>query len=734
VNFFLGVTNVIWKIRVFALFYMLTKFFTMDFTTNNIRNISLLGHSGSGKTSLAESMLFESGEINRMGKVEEGNTVSDFTALEKEKGSSIFSSILHDQWKESRLNIFDTPGSDDFIGEIISTLKVADTAIMVLNAKNGVEVGTELLWDYIKKFKTPTILVINQVDHEKAEFDQTLEQAVTRFGSKVMPFQYPLQTGESFKAIIDALRMVMYVFPEKGGKPQKNTIPESEMKKAAELHNAIVEAAAGNDESLMERYFEKGSLSEEELAFGLKQAIAKQEIFPVFCCSATSNMGSGRIMGFINDICPSPAERPAAELVEEGLLNCDPNGETCLFVFKTHTEPKFGQLSYFKVYSGKIKIGDEVYNVNKRQMERISQLFITNGKERQPVNELSAGDIGVTVKLKKTQTNDTLNEKGKEWKIKPIEFPQPRIRVAVEPPGKHEMEKLMKALHSIEEEDPTLIIEQNPSLRQTILHGQGQLHLDLIKHRIELENGLEMAFGEPKIPYRETITQIADAQYRHKKQSGGAGQFGEVHLKIAPYTKDAKTPEGLQIREKEVEDLPWGGKLAFHWCVVGGSIDHKYVNAIKKGIMQKMEEGPLTGSHCQDISLYVYDGKMHPVDSNDMAFMLASAQAFKEAFQIAGPQILEPVYKLEITCSADVTGEIMGDLQTRRALILGMDSVGNLQKITAKVPLAELHQYSSTLRSLSQGKAKFTQEFEEYQPVPFEIQNKLIKEEATAIS
>lgn len=700
----------------------------MSFDTKDIRNVALLGHSGSGKTSFAETMLFEAGAISRRGTVEEGTTVSDYTDIEKERGSSIFDTLTHVTWKDSKINIIDTPGFDDFIGEIVAALKVADTSVMLINAKNGVEVGTELIWEYVESFGTPAIFVINQMDHEKADFDKTLEQAQNRFGSKVLQIQYPLEQGAGFNTIVDALRMTMYVFPPEGGKPEKVPIPDSEIGRAQELHNALVEAAAENDEELMERFFEAGSLTEEELAYGLRIAIANQELFPVFCCSSIRNMGSGRIMGFINDVCPSPAERPPAKLEGGGTLPCDSSDKTSVFIYHTRSEPQVGNVTYFKVYSGVLQSGSELVNSHTRETERFGTIYVSEGNKRDAVSELRAGDIGVTVKLKNTHTNNTLNTKGTDRRIEPMHFPEPRIRVAIEPPSKGDMEKLMKALHIIEEEDPTLIIEQSKTLKQTLLHGQGQLHLDLVKHRIEMLNGISMNFVKPRIAYRETITKPANETYRHKKQTGGAGQFAEVHMRIEPWYDDMPDPADLSVRNKEIEELPWGGKLAFYWCIVGGSIDAKFSNAIKKGILSKMEEGPLTGSQVQDIRVCVYDGKMHPVDSNDMAFMLASTMAFKTAFVKAAPQLLEPIYDVEVLCSDEVMGDVMGDLNTRRAIIQGMDSDGHYQKIKARVPQAEMYQYSSTLRSLTQGRAKFNRTFAEYQPVPHDIQQRLIQE------
>ena len=698
----------------------------MTFDTKQIRNVVLLGHSGAGKTTLSEAMLFEAQGIKRRGTIEAGNTASDYTSIEQERGNSIYSTLLHANWKDSKINILDTPGYDDFIGEVASSLKVADTAVMVLHARNGVEVGTEILWEYIEQFNTPTLFVINHMDEERADYENTLAQAQARFGKKVLPIQYTTRSGIGFNSIIDALRMVMYVFPDGGGRPIKKPIPEEEMPRALVMHDALVEAAAENDDTLMEHYFDQGTLNEKELAKGLTIALANREIFPVFIASAERNMGSGRIMGFLNDIAPSPADSPPAQLAQGSTLQCSTDDDTSIFIYKTITEPSVGQVSYFKVFSGALSNGTDLYNDQTRGTERFNQLYIANGKSREPVDELRAGDIGVTVKLKNSHTNNTLNQKGTSRSISPIVFPPSRIRTAVQAHGKNDMEKLMKALHQIQEEDPTLIIEQSASLAQTILHGQGQLHLDLIKHRIESVNKVEMEYVRPKVSYRETITKSADEVYRHKKQTGGSGQFAEVHMRIEPYTEGMPPPEGLNVRHTEEETLESGGKLVFLWCIVGGSIDSKFSNAIKKGILSKMESGPLTGSPCQDIRVSIYDGKMHSVDSNDQAFMTAASLAFKNAFPKASPQLLEPIYDLEVLCSDDVMGDVMGDLQTRRAIITGMETEGHYQKIKAFVPVAEMYQYASTLRSITQGRAKFNRKFAHYQAVTPDIQARLI--------
>ncbi|QQS29490.1 MAG: elongation factor G [Sphingobacteriales bacterium] len=696
------------------------------FDSNKIKNVAILGHAGSGKTTMVEAMLFEAGIINRRGTVEEGNTVSDYHDIEKQRGNSIFSTLLHLQWKDNKINLIDTPGFDDFVGEVISSLRVADTAIMVLNAQNGVEVGTELIWEYTENYQTPMIFAINHTDHEKADFDKTLEQAKQRFGEKVVPVQYPYNQGTGFNAIIDVLKMVMYVFPPQGGKPEKKPIPDSETDKANEMHNALIEAIAVNDEGLMELFFEKGTLDEEEMAKGMKHSMINHDIFPVFCCSAKSDMGTGRILGFIHDIAPSAMDVPPVQRQSGKSLQCKPDGPVCLFVFKTISEPHLGDMSFFKVYSGEVKNGADLVNSLNENTERLNQLFILNGRNREQVNVLKAGDIGATVKLKNTATNSTLYEKGSPVHITPIQFPAPRITVAVSIDNKADVEKLSHALHVLHAEDPTLIVEHSKELGQILLSGQGELHLAVAKWKAENLHKIKFEYIEPKIPFRETIRKPVRSNYRHKKQSGGAGQFGEVHMLVEPYYEGMPAPEGMSVRTTEEVNLEWGGKLVFNNCIVGGAIDAKYMSAIMKGVMDKMTDGPLTGSYVRDVRVSIYDGKMHPVDSNDMAFKIAGTMAFKQAFQEANPLILEPLYDVEVLVAEDAMGDVMGDLQTRRAMIMGIESEGHYQKIKARVPLMELYKYSSTLRSLTQGRAKHSQYFSEFTPVPGDIQQQLI--------
>ncbi|HTJ50655.1 MAG TPA: elongation factor G [Cyclobacteriaceae bacterium] len=693
----------------------------------HIKNIVLLGAQKAGKTLLAEDMIFEAGITHRRGTIETKSTISDYHEIEQERGNSVFATPLHTEWRDYKINIIDTPGFDDFVGEMISSVRVADTCVMVINAQHGVEVGTELIWNYVDRFNKPSIFAINQLDHPKSNFDEALLSLRNRFGNAVTQMQYPLQQGEGFNTIIDLLKMVMYQFPLDGGKPQKLPIPASEKEKAERLHNELVEKAAENDEKLMEKYFEKGTLDEDEMREGLKQGMIHHDVFPVFCMSAKRNMGSGRLMGFIDNVAPSPLEANPEKTSAGKEIPFDVTKPAALFVFKTHIEPNLGKLTFFKVISGEVNTTSELINSQTGATERIHQLFIMDGKTRNPVDKLVAGDIGATLKLKDTYTNQTLHAKGYDIAIQPIEYPEPRIRTAVVAKSKNDDEKIGEVLQKIHQEDPTLEVAYAKELKQLIISGQGELHLAVCKWFLETVYKLHIDFESPRISYRETIRQYASASYRHKKQSGGAGQFGEVYLKIEPYYEGMPEPTEFPVRGKEVIDLEWGGKLVFYNCIVGGVIDSRFIPSILKGVMEKMEEGPITGSYVRDVRVMVHDGKMHPVDSNDISFKIAGMMAFKEAFMKAEPQLLEPIYDLEIMLPEDVMGEVMGDLQTRRSLIMGMDSMGANQVIKAKTPLAELDRYSTTLRSLTQGRANFRQQFAEYSPVPFDLQQKLAK-------
>lgn len=696
-----------------------------EFDSSHVKNIVLLGHSGSGKTTLAESMLFEAGIINRKGSVADKNTTSDYTELEQERGNSVFSKLLHTKWKGYKINILDTPGFNDFAGEMLPALRVADTGIMVLNAANGVEVGTDIIWEYTEKFKTPMIFVVNQLDNAQADFDRTVLQAKTHFGNNVAIVQYPLPAGLGFNAIIDVLNMVMYKYQDGAGKPEKLPIPEAERAKAETLHKELIEQIASNDETLMEKYFEKGELTEDEMRAGLHISMIKHDLFPVFCCSGLQNRGVARLMSYIDNVCPLATEMPPQKTVDNKEISCDVNGPASIFIYKTVNEPHIGELSFFKVYSGIVRTGMELVNENTNVSEKLNQLFVVEGNKRTPVNELVAGDIGATLKLRNTHTNNTLHEKGKNIELQPIIFPTPLMSIAIHNNKKGEEEKLAAALHQLREEDPTVVVEVSQELAQTLLHCQGDMHLAVIKWKLEHYHHLDVQFSKPKVPYRETIRKAADATYRHKKQSGGAGQFAEVTLRLEPWYQNMPEPEGVTIRGKDIHNLPWGGKLVFYNCIVGGVIDARFLPSILKGIMDKMQHGPLTGSYVRDIRVSVYDGKMHPVDSNDMAFKTAGAMAFREAFQQADPQLLEPIYAVEVLCPDELTGSIMGDLQQRRGMVEGFDTEGTFSVIKAKVPYAEMHGYASTLRSLTQGRARFRMNFDDFMPVSFDLQKKL---------
>ncbi len=696
-----------------------------EFDSSHVKNIVLLGHSGSGKTTLAESMLFEAGIINRKGSILEKNTIGDYTELEQERGNSIFSKLLHTKWKGYKINILDTPGFDDFAGEMLSALRVADTGVMVLNAANGVEVGTDIIWEYTEKFRTPMIFVVNQLDNAQADFDRTLSEAKAHFGNNVAIVQYPLNAGLGFNAIIDVLNMVMYQYTDGKTKPEKLEIPAEERAKAETLHKELIEQIASNDETLMEKYFAQGELTEDEMREGLHISMIRHDLFPVFCCSGAQNRGVARLMSYIDNVCPLATEMPAQKTVDNKEVVCDANGPACIFIYKTVNEPHIGELSFFKVYSGTLKVGMELVNENTNVSEKLNQLFVVEGNKRTPVNELVAGDIGATLKLRNTHTNNTLHEKGKNIELLPITFPTPLMSIAIHNNKKGEEEKLAAALHQLKEEDPTLQIEVSQELSQTLLHCLGDMHLAVIKWKLEHQHHLDVAFTRPRVAYRETIRKAADATYRHKKQSGGAGQFGEVTMRIEPWTENMPEPTDITVRGKDIHNLPWGGKLVFYNCIVGGVIDARFLPSILKGVMDKMQHGPLTGSYVRDVRVSVYDGKMHAVDSNDMAFKTAGAMAFRDAFQQADPQLLEPIYAVEVLCPDDLTGNIMGDLQQRRGMVEGFDTEGAFTVVKAKVPYAEMHGYASTLRSLTQGRARFRMKFDNYTAVPFDHQKKL---------
>lgn len=706
------------------------------YQTEEIKNIALLGNDGSGKTTLTESLLFEAGVIKRRGRITQHNTVSDYFPVEHEYGYSVFSTVFHTEFNGKKLNIIDCPGADDFIGQALTALHVTDTAILLINGQVGPEVGTMNHFRYTEKLNKPVIFLINQLDAEKCDYTMSVERLCESFGSKVVQIQYPLNEGPEFNSLIDVLLMKKYSWGPDGGVPTIEDIPAEEMDKAMALHQALVEAAAENDETLMEKFFMEEPLTEDELRKGIRLGLETRSMFPVFCVDAGRDMGVRRLMEFLGNVVPFVDEMPKVRNTRGEEVAADSKAGTSLFFFKTAVEPHIGEVQYFKVMSGTVKSGDDLTNADRGSKERIGTIYVCAGQNRIEVPELKAGDIGCTVKLKDVKTGNTLNGKDVEHRFDYIKYPNARYSRAIKAVNQGETEKLMSALQKMRQEDPTWVVEQSKELRQVIVRGQGEFHLRTLKWRLENNEKLQIQYEEPRIPYRETITKVARADYRHKKQSGGAGQFGEVHLIVEPYAEGMPDPTvfnfggqefKMNIKSREEIDLEWGGKLVFLNSVVGGAIDLRFMPAILKGVMERMERGPLTGSYARDVRVIVYDGKMHPVDSNELSFMLAARQAFAEAFKNAGPKILEPIYDLEVLVPSDYMGDVMSDLQGRRALIMGMDAEGSYQKLAAKIPLKELSNYSVALSSLTGGRASFSTKFASYELVPTDVQSELIK-------
>lgn len=697
------------------------------YPSSRIRNIVLLGHSGSGKTTLAETMLFESGAIKRRGSIKEKSTKSDYHEIEKEKGKSVFSSFLNMDWRGSKINLIDTPGTSDFAGEVIGALRVADTAIFTLNAEYGVEVGTESLWKYTEKYSIPSLFIVNKPDTVAADFQRTVDMAKERFGRGVVVVQYPYEEGDDFHAIIDVLKMTMYEFPEEGGKPDKLPIPDSHRSRAELLHNELVEAVAENDEMLLDLYLEQGELTESQMREGLQKSLLNRDLFPLFCCCAERNMGTGRVMGFLGNVAPNPLEANPPKLVNGDLFTLNEEGNPTLFIFKTSTASHVGDLLYFKVYGSSVKPGMDLVNTGSGSTERLSTLYLTKGEKRVEISELKTGDIGSTVKLKSAGVNDTLSQKGHEVQIAPIHFPDPVIRTAIQLQHEGDEDKLGNALHQLQREDPSLRVEHSSELQQVILHGQGEEHLGVIEYELGHRFNLEVDFIQPKIPYRETITKAVRTHYRHKKQSGGAGQFAEIEMLMEPLTENMPEHNDLKVRDEQEIELEWGGKLVFRNCIVGGVIDNRFMPAILKGIMEKMEHGPMCNCRVRDVRISIDDGSMHSVDSNDAAFRIAALMAFKKGFMKAKPKLLEPIYEVEVTVPADFMGDVMSDISGRRGQIQSMDAEGSIQKIHALIPLEELDHYSTRLKSMTQGSASHSRTFSHYAEVSASVQERILK-------
>jgi len=684
-----------------------------DYGPNDIRNVGLVSHQSTGKSTLVEGMLFAAGAVSRLGTIDDGTTTSDYRQDEIERKISISAALMTVDWKKNKFNILDLPGYPDFIGEVHCGLRVTDLAVVLLNGVSGIEVGTDMAWEILEKNKSPRLFFINRLDKEHANFSKIVAETQEAYGFSVIPVQFPASEGEGFTAIIDLLQMKKLTFQTDGsGKFKVEEIPADLKSRADEMRNALIEKIAEADDAILEKYFEAGELSAEEITLGLRAGIRNATIYPLLCGAASKNIGSAPLLDFIADYGPAPSDRPAASAVDGSgaavTVATDPKAPFSGFIFKTLSEMHVGELSLIRVYSGQIKSGDEVLNTSNNISEKIGQIYELNGRNRKEMGALIAGDIGALVKLRNTHTSNTLADRKKPVVFPPVRFPEPVVQVAVSPKSKGDEDKISSGLHTLNETDPGFTIEINPELKQTVLSGQGEIHLAVIVNRLRERYGVEVEQKKPRIPYKETITGKADEKYRHKKQTGGAGQFAEVWMRIEP--------------------LPRGGGFEFESQIVGGSISGPFIPSIEKGVRQMLEEGAIAGYRIVDVKAIVYDGKEHPVDSKDIAFQIAGREVFKMCVQSAKPILLEPIYDIEVKCPEENMGDIMGDLNSRRGRIMGMESIGRFQVVKAKIPLAELHNYSSTLRSLTQGRASYTRKFSHYDPMPKEVETKVIAE------
>ncbi len=692
-----------------------------EYPVESIRNVALAGHGGAGKTTFAEACLFTAGATTRLGRVEEGNTVSDYHADEVERQISINSSLLHCEWKGAKLNILDSPGYTDFTGEVKCCLRVADTALIFLKAVEGAEVGTEIVWQHTKEFKNAVAFVVNKLDNENADFDRVVAAARNRFSHDLIPVQFPVDQGLKLESVVDLLRMKLLQFGGGGkGKYTESDIPAEHKARADEMREQLIEQVAETDEALLNAFFEKGTLSDQELKQALRTGIGGRKIFPLLCSGAARNIGVASVMDFLVDYCPGPADM--GEVVgaaagsnhggqKEIPVKCDPRGQPSLFVFKTVSEPHVGDLSFFRVYSGTVAPGMDLVNEANNKGERLAQLFLMNGKERKEAGKLAAGDIGAVVKLKDTHTNNTLSSRSFPVILPPIRFPEPVISMAILAKSKGDEDKIATGLHSLHEEDPTFVMTVDPELHQTVISGQGELHLGIIVKRLKAKYGVEVEMVEPKIPYRETIKGRAnEVEYKHKKQTGGRGQFGHVWVKIEPLAR--------------------GKGFEFEDAIVGGVVPGRFVPAVEKGIVEAMVTGVIAGYRVVDVKVTLFDGSYHDVDSDEHSFKIAGRMAFKKGFKEARPILLEPIYEIEVVVPDEYMGDVMGDISSRRGKILGMDSDGSHQIIRALVPLKELFRYSTNLRSMTQGRGIHRQKFNHYEEMPREVADKIITEHA----
>lgn len=690
-----------------------------EYHPEQIRNIALIGHGGSGKTSFAEAACFCAGSTTRLGRVEEGNTVSDYHPDEIERQISINSAVISNEWHGFKVNLIDTPGYTDFTGEVKSSLRVSDTALVFLKAVEGAEVGTEIVWGYTRDMRVPALFVVAKLDNENADFDRTVAQARDRFSHDVIPVQFPTAVGAGFEAIVDVVKMKLLAYSRDGkGRATESDIPGDLRQRADEMREHLVEQIAETDEKLLDAFFTNGTLTDEQIRAGLRAGIRNRKIFPVLCASGTLNVGVSAALDFCAEYAPGPAQvetpagyAPGSDHTKEIPVRCDAAAQPVMFVFKTVAEPHVGELSFFRVYAGTVAPGMDMVNDSNGKAERLAQIFVMRGKDRKEVGKLHAGDFGAVVKLKDTHTNNTLSSKAFPVVLPPIEFPEPVISMALVARQKGDEDKIATGLHSLHEEDPTFVVRVDGELHQTVISGQGELHLEIITRRLKAKYGVEVEMVEPKIPYRETIKGRAnEVEYKHKKQTGGRGQFGHVWIKVEP--------------------LVQGGGFEFEDAIVGGVVPGRFIPAVQKGIVEAMETGVVAGYKVVDVKVTLFDGSYHDVDSDEHSFKIAGRMAFKKGFKEARPIILEPIYEIEVRVPEDYMGDVMGDISSRRGKILGMDSDGVTQIIRANVPLKELFRYSTTLRSMTQGRGIHRQKFDHYEETPREVAEKIIAEHA----
>ncbi|HEX9782934.1 MAG TPA: elongation factor G [Opitutaceae bacterium] len=683
-----------------------------EHNSSAIRNFAIVGHASSGKTMLAEAMLACSGLIGRMGSIAAGTTGSDYHTSEKEHGISVHASLLNLEWQDRKFNIIDTPGYQDFISEGLGALRVGDFALVVIHASHGVHVGTDKVWDYASRYGLPKMVVINALDKEHANFDAVLSQVREHFGRNVFPMTVPVSTGPGFNQVLDVMRSELITFKPDGTGKYEETPATGEMaERVKALHRELIEYVAESDTGLMEKYFEQDGLSEEQMRAGIHRAIQEQVFIPLYATSAEINVGVARLMDFIARYGSSPVDRLVVEArdaddreVEVALGGADP---VC-YIFKTMNEPGVGELSFFRVYSGTVRSGGELYNSSRKNSERVGQIFVLNGHSRTPTPSLSAGDLGAAVKLRDTHTGDTLCGPKFVVSLPRVEYPRPNIHGALKLRSKGDEDKIAVGLATLHEEDPTFLWRVDSEIHQTIISGQGELHMQIIVERLKRRFGVEVELEEPRVPFRETVRRNAESKYRHKKQTGGAGQFAEVWMRIEPGSRDS----GVDFRQS----------------LVGTNVDRVFVPSVEKGVNTACTEGILAGYRVVDVKVDFYDGKMHPVDSKDIAFQIAGYFAFKEAFSNAMPCLLEPICTITVTVPEDHLGDIMGDISSRRGRILGVDGDGRFQVVKAHVPQKELHRYSTNVRSLTGGRGVHTEEFSHYEQLPPELEQKVITE------